>query len=257
MMPTIDRIPRWVTATGVAGLLVLHAWLALWAASDESVTADEILHVTGGYCYNRFGDYRIQPENGNLAQRWVALPAWLMGAPPPPMADNIYWRTSDGSVIGYQFFYETGHDHWPMLMAARAMTVVFSLGTGLLVFSWARRLFGAAGGLLALTFYALDPNILAHAGLATSDAAAVFFLLATVTAFWRHLREPGWTTGALSAGVFGLACVAKFSAVLLLPVMLLLLVWRIIVEPAGLRPRWAKLAPLTLAAHGAAAVFII
>ncbi|MBI2498164.1 MAG: glycosyltransferase family 39 protein [Opitutae bacterium] len=257
MTPHAARDSRWLIAAGVAALLALHAGLALWAASRESVTADEILHVTGGYFYNRFGDYRIQPENGNLTQRWVALPAWLMQAPPPPLADNIYWRTSDQSVIGYQFFYETGHDHWPMLMAARAMTVLLSLGTGLLVFFWARRLAGTAAGFLALAFYALDPSVLAHAGLATSDIAAVFFLLAAVTAFWRHLGGPDWRSGALSAAVFGLACVAKYSTVLLLPVMLLLLVWRILAEPAGRRARWLKLAPLTLAAHGAAAVFII
>ncbi len=257
MTAIAERHPRWLVAAGVAALLALHAGLALWAASGESVTADEILHVTGGYFYNRYGDYRIQPENGNLTQRWVALPAWLMSAPPPPLADNLYWRTSAGSVVGYQFFYETGHDHWPMLMAARAMTVLFSLGTGLLVFGWARRLAGLASGFLALTFYALEPGVLANAGLATSDLAAVFFLLAASTAFWRHLRRPDWPSGALSAAVFGLACVAKYSAVLLLPIMLLLLGWRILAEPAGQRARWLKLAPFTLVAHAAAAVFII
>ncbi|MDI1335419.1 MAG: glycosyltransferase family 39 protein [Lacunisphaera sp.] len=257
MTPTADHHPRWMLAAGIAALLALHACLALWAAAGESVTADEILHVTGGYFYNQYGDYRIQPENGNLAQRWVALPAWLMHVPPPKLQDNLYWRSAEGSVVGYQFFYETAHDHWPMLMAARTMTVLLSLGTGLLVFWWARRIAGVAAGFLALIFYVLDPNIIAHAGLATSDIAAVFFLLAAVTTFWRHLHETSWLAGALSAVVFGLACVAKYSAVLLLPIMLLLLVWRIGRAPAGQRARWLKFAPLTLAAHGATAIFVI
>lgn len=256
-MPPADRQPAWKIAAGVAALLGLHVVLALWAVSGKSVTADEILHVTGGYLYNRFGDYRIHPENGNLPQRWAALPAWLMKAPPPKLEDNLPWRTSDASVVGHQFFYQTGHDHWPMLMAGRAMIVLFSAGTGLLVFCWTRRLFGVTGGFFALSFYCLDPNILAHAALATSDTTAVFFLLAACGAFWRHLRQPDGRTGALSAAVFGLACVAKYSAVLLLPVMLILLGWRILAEPAAQRHRWLKLAPLTLAAHGLAAVFII
>jgi 4-amino-4-deoxy-L-arabinose transferase-like glycosyltransferase len=257
MTPTADSSSRWKIVAGVVGLLAMHVFLALWAAAQESVTADEILHVTGGYFYNRYGDYRIQPENGNLTQRWVALPAWLMAAPPPPMADSEYWRTSSNSVVAYQFFYETGHDHWPMLMAARAMTVVFSLGTGLLVFAWARRLAGPAAGLLALALYALEPSVLAHAGLATSDTAAVFFLLAASTTFWRHLAAPTWRNGLLSAVVFGLACLAKYSAVLMLPVMLLLLGWRVLLEPAGKRSRWFRLAPLTLTAHGLVAMSII
>ncbi len=161
-MPTPADCHRpWFTAAAVAGLLLLHAGLALWAAAKESVTADEILHVTGGYFYNQSGDYRIHPENGNLPQRWAALPAVLLGNPAPPLADNPYWRTSDAAVVGHQFFYETGHDHWPMLMAGRAMITLFSMGTGLLVFLWARRLGGEPAGFFALALFAFDPNLLA------------------------------------------------------------------------------------------------
>jgi len=244
-------------AAAVAGLLAMHVVLALWAASGESVTHDELLHLTGGYFYDKYGDYRIQPENGNLPQRLAALPAVLLGAPTPKLEDNYYWKTSDAGVVGHQFFYETGHDHWPMLMAGRAVMMIFSIGTGLLVFGWARRLFGDLAGLFALTLYAFDPNVLAHAPLATSDSAAVFFLLASCTAFWSHLNQPGLRNGALSAVTFGLACVAKYSAILLLPMFALLLVWRIALDAPAQSNRWLRLAPLTLAAHAATAVLII
>ena len=257
MIPPAERPFRWKIAAGVAMLLALHVALALWAVAGKSVTADEILHLTGGYFYNKYGDYRIQPENGNLPQRVAALPAWLMNAPPPPLADDIYWRTSDGLVVSHQFFYETGHDHWPMLMAGRALMLVFSLGTGLLVFCWAQRLFGTGAGFLSLAFYALCPNVLAHAPLATSDMAAVFFLLAGLGSFWRHLGAPTWRNGLLSAAVFGLACVAKYSAVLLPPMMLVLLAWRIAREPAAGRARWWRLAPLSITGHAAVAVAVI
>jgi 4-amino-4-deoxy-L-arabinose transferase-like glycosyltransferase len=256
-MNPIDSRSSWKIAAGVAALLVLHVGLALWAVSRESVTADELLHLTGGYFYNKFGDYRIQPENGNLPQRVAALPAWLMGAPAPPLENNIYWRTSDGSVVGHQFFYETGHDHWPMLMAGRALMTLFSAATGVLVFCWSRRLFGTAAGFLSLTFYSLSPNFLAHAALTTSDVPAVFFLLASVGAFWRHLASPTFRNGLLSAGVFGLACVAKYSAVLLPPMMLVLLAWRIALEPAGSRGRWARIGLRTIVGHAAVALAII
>ena len=253
---SLERPSRNIWA-GVAALLVLHVALALWAVSGKSVTADEILHLAGGYFYNKFGDYRIQPENGNLPQRVAALPAVLLNAPPPPLVDNVYWQASEGSVIGHQFFYETGHDHWPMLMAGRALMTVFSAATGLLVFCWARRLFGTPAGFFSLTLYALCPNLLAHAPLATSDMAAVFFLLATMGAFWRHLNNPTWRNGLLSAVAFGLACVAKYSAALLPPMMLMLLAWRILRDPAYVRPRWWRLAPLTLTAHAIVAFVII
>lgn len=237
-------------------LLVTHAFLALWAVGQKSVTYDEILHVTGGFFYDRYGDFRIQPENGVLPQRLAGLPAALSDAQPPPLDNNAYWRTSDAGVISYQFFYEAGNDHWPLLMRARAMVLVFSLGTGLLIFCWSRALFGNAAGLLALALYTLDPNVLAHAALATSDTAATFLLLASAGAFWRALREPNWRNVGLSAAVLGLACVAKFSAVLLFPIFVLLALWHLAAaDAAARRATWRGLVRLVfLHAVGAAAV---
>ncbi|MES2696122.1 MAG: glycosyltransferase family 39 protein [Verrucomicrobiota bacterium] len=218
---------------GVAALLLLHAVLALHAVSKKSVTADEILHVTAGDLYWRYGDFRLQPENGNLPQRAAGLPSWLMGAKPPPLENNLYWKTADASVIGYQFFYEAGNDHWPLLMAGRSAVLVFGLGTGLLIFFWSRTLFGTPAGFLSLALYALCPNFLAHNALTTSDSASVFFLLATCGAFWRHVQHPTLANGALSALTLGLACVAKFSFLLLAPTLPLLAVLRLLLEPRG------------------------
>src|SRR5687768_15008311 len=213
------RQKKLAVAVTVITLLILHASLALWGSAGKSTTADEILHLTAGFSFWELHDYRLHPENGILPQRWAALPAWIMDAPFPVLEGNRYWRTSESQVIGHQFFYETGHDHFPMLMAARAMIVVFSVGTGILIFLWSRRLFGDAGGLLSLALFALCPNFLAHGSLATSDVCMVFFFLASCGAWWRHLHSPGARQWALSALVFGLACVAKHSAMLLLPMM--------------------------------------
>ena len=105
----------------VAALLALHAALALWAVAGKSTTADELIHVTGGYAYWHLDDYRLHPENGILPQRWAALPAVFMAPPFPELTGNPYWKTSEVQAVGHQFFYETGHDHFPMLMAGRAM----------------------------------------------------------------------------------------------------------------------------------------
>lgn len=252
-----SRHPTGLTWAVVLALLGLHAGLALWAVSGKSVTADETLHVTSGYFFNRHGDYRIQPENGNLPQRLAGLPAALRVDTPPALTRGAAWHTSDSWAISRQFFYESGFDHWPLLMAGRTLMLVFSIGTGLLVFWWARRLFGTTAGWFALALYVLDPNVLAHAPLATSDSAAVCFLLASVTAFWRLLETPGWRACLLSSIVFGLACVAKFSAVLLLPMFLLLAAASVFRQPAAEQARWCGRVLLWLAAHGLGAVAII
>ena len=207
-------------------LLALHAGLAIGSKRHESTTSDEIVHLTGGVNNWANHDYRLHPENGILPQRWAALPAWLAGAKFPPLAGNEYWRTSDVWVVGHQFFYETGEDHFPRLMAGRAMIALFSVATGLLVFLWSRRLFGNAGGLVSLAFFVFSPDFLAHGALVTSDACMAFFFLAAVGAWWRHLHDGRAVTWWLSAATVGLAFVAKFSAVLLVPMMVIMAVVR-------------------------------
>jgi len=249
----------------VAALLTLHWLLAVGSKRAESVTSDEIAHLTGGFTYWQFNDYRIQPENGNLPQRWAALPAWLEGAKFPPLEQNEYWRASDAWVLGHQFFYETGEDHFPRLMAGRAMIAVFSVAIGLLVFCWSRRLFGPPGGLVSLVFFVFSPTCLAHGALVTSDACMAFFFLASVGAFWRHLHSPRRVWGILSAVTFGLACVAKFNAGLLFPMLAIMAVVRAVTDTP-----WAfggrsfattrgKLGALTLSilGHGFVGVFVI
>src|SRR5258708_34957481 len=71
--------------TCLALLLALgHAALAILAMREKSTTADELAHLTGGYTFNHWHDYRLQPENGILPQPWQALPAaWRRTNLPP------------------------------------------------------------------------------------------------------------------------------------------------------------------------------
>lgn len=249
----------------VGAILFVHAALALWSVADKSVTHDEILHVTGGAAYWHLHDYRLHPENGILPQRWAAFPTLFAPPPLPKLEANPYWQSAEAAVIGHQFFYETGHDHFPMLMAGRAMIVCFSIATGLLIFVWSRAWFGLAGGFVSLGLFAFCPNFLAHGALATSDVCMVFFFLASVGAWWRHLHDGRRRWWWLSAVSFALACVAKFSAPLLLPIFALLLLVRAC-NPAPLRflgREWitarGKVGAAALSAfgHGALAVLTI
>jgi 4-amino-4-deoxy-L-arabinose transferase-like glycosyltransferase len=248
----------------VAALLALHWALAVGSKLHESTTSDELVHLTGGFTFNHFRDYRLHPENGILPQRVAALPATLAGAKYPSL-DQVYWRTSDAWVIGHEFFYETGEDHFPRLMAGRALIALFNVGTGLLVFLWSRQLFGNAGALLSLGFFAFEPTLLAHGALATSDACMTFFMLASVGAWWRHLHDPRRRWWWLSAITFGLACVAKYSAPLLLPMFALLAVVRAFApEPVQRlgrtwtsRPGKFGAAVLSGAGHAAVAMLVI
>ncbi|MBL9188311.1 MAG: glycosyltransferase family 39 protein [Opitutaceae bacterium] len=199
-------------------IALLHAVLAVTATGEKSMTSDEIAHLVAGHAYNTRGDYRLQPENGNLPQRIAALPMSLAGVPQPPVTRES-WRTADVWNYGHELFYRQGivADQW--LWLGRGMIALMSAATGLLIFFWSRALFGWRGAFLSLALFVFCPAFLAHGALATSDVTMTFFFVASVGAWWRHLEQPGARWAAVSAITLGLAFVAKFSAVLL-PLML-------------------------------------
>lgn len=204
---------------------LLHAVLAVTASAGKSTTADEIAHLTAGLAYNTRGDYRLQPENGNLPQRLAALPLTLAGTALPPATSDA-WKVSEVWRYGHELFYERGLTTDEFLFLGRAMIALVSAATGLLVFFWSRALFGWRGAFLSLVLFVFCPTFLAHGALATSDVVMTFFFVASVGAWWRHLEKPGTTGALLSAVTLGLAFVAKFSAVLLPPMLgLTALVW--------------------------------
>src|SRR5687767_15759278 len=95
---------RWLRMTAVAGLLTLYYVLATSAASQKSMTFDEMAHLTAGYTYWAFDDYRLHPENGNWPQRLGALPA-VLGGFSFPRLDQPAWTMSNVYAIGDQFLY--------------------------------------------------------------------------------------------------------------------------------------------------------
>jgi hypothetical protein len=104
-----------------------------------------------------------------------------------------------------------------LLPWARAMTLVF--WWLLLFYGWhaGRALAGPWGGRLAVAFLACEPNLLAHAGLATTDVALTACMLALVYHF-RAGREAGWRRRlAWPAFWFGAAVLAKASGLVFGP----------------------------------------
>lgn len=202
-------------------LALLHAILAVTATADKSMTADEIAHLTAGQAYNIRGDFRLQPENGNLPQRLAALPLTWSAAPLPPVSAES-WQTADVWVYGNTFFYEQGLSAAEKLFLGRAMIALVSGALVLVVFFWSRALFGWRGAFISGGLMAFCPAFLAHGALATSDVVMTFCFVATVGAWWCHLQRPGLLWASVSAVMLGLAMVAKFSAVLLPPMLIVI-----------------------------------
>jgi hypothetical protein len=152
-------------------IAILHAAMAVTAVNTKSPTFDEPQHLTAGYSYWATNDFRLDPENGNLASRWAALPLLLSGTKFVPINDRG-WQRADEGRTGHQFLYEIGNDSDQMLGQARIMMSIFGAALCLFIYRCGREFFGIVGGLLAETMAAFDPNFLAHSALVASDVPA-------------------------------------------------------------------------------------
>ncbi len=209
-----------------AAFLALYWWMATSVSDTICTTGDEIAHLTAGYSYWKTGDYRLQPENGNLPQRFAAIPLLHKGLKFPTLEQDA-WRISDVWDMGFQWFYSCGNDLAGMLRAGRRMIALFGVATGALVFLWARRLHGDKGALLAAGLFAFCPTMLANGALVTSDMAAACMFLAAVTAFWAMAHRLSAARLVLFGLALGLLCVSKFSAPLVAPMCAILFAVRL------------------------------
>jgi hypothetical protein len=202
----------------VAVLLGLHLALALGSARFHSPTHDEPIHLAAGIAYWSFNEYYLQPENGNLPQRWAGAGALIFDKVNFPPRDQPGWRESDVWNIAQEVLYRSNNDADRLLFHGRSGIALASAALCLVVYLWSRAAWGPAGALVSLVAAAFCPNLIAHGHLTTSDLFAALFFTGSAWQIGRNLERV--TLGrTLSAGVWvaGLF-LSKFSAPLIVPV---------------------------------------
>ena len=111
----------------------------------------------------------------------------------------------------------------PMLLTrARLVMILFPLALVLLVWQFARRLFGQQAALLATVLLILEPNILAHGALANTDVALITSFFAAVFAFYEYTQDPSSWKAVLVGVAIGITLSSKFSGVVIVPVLIAL-----------------------------------
>jgi hypothetical protein len=199
--------------------------VAVGSTLGKTATSDEPLHIVGGASYWQLNDYRLHPENGNLPQRWCAIPLVLAGFPLPSF-EHPAWAVSNMVSLARVYLFENGNPSWRMLLLARSFAAVWGVLVALLVYVWSRALFGPKGAWLSLAFCLTDTTLLANAPLATSDACAAFFFGGSTLAIWRMLQLPSPASVSVAALAVAGLFVAKLSAPLEIPVGIILLAIR-------------------------------
>lgn len=189
MLPVTSRL--WAVA-----VLIVFSVVALSAVRHKQITADERR-------YFEVGQY--------LTTTWQ----WDMGATTEHAPLSFYTH----GLLLKPFTFASVQEH---LFAARAVMLLYAWGLGLAVYEWARALYGAKAGLLALVLWAALPDTLAHAPLITTDVILACFLTWTGFAVWRWSVTGAWRWAIATGVALGLALLSKYSAALWVPGLVLL-----------------------------------
>jgi hypothetical protein len=221
MQIPLTRSPLAGNAAAVAllGLMAVLMFASVW---DDTPTSDDNVAVISGYSYLRKQEFRLEPQNPPLIEDLAAFPLLFMDLREP--WDHKAWEEANDPELGQAFLYQLGNDPDRILRAARTPMILFAVGFGGILFWWTRKEFGSAVALLTLILYTFSPTFLAHGRLAATDLGATAGFFITIAAFLRFLKDPTGRNVALAGLAMGLAFLAKFSTIALIPIALFLAV---------------------------------
>jgi len=211
-------------------LLIFVFITTVSSMAGDSLTMDELAHLPAGYSYLTQKDMRINPEHPPLIKDLSAIPLLFIKNIKFPYEIKAWKENVNGQWdFGNNLLFKNENPADKMIFWGRMPMIFVLLLLGFYIFKWARELFGNKAALFALFLFSFSPTFLAHGRFVTTDVgAAAGFLIASYY-FIKCLKNP--TNGnIIKAGIsLGLAELAKFSLVILIPLLIFLaFVWWII-----------------------------
>ncbi|HVY38252.1 MAG TPA: hypothetical protein VHM31_09955 [Polyangia bacterium] len=207
-MPITTQQRRTILGALTVGFVIAAVAWTIAAASALSYTFDEPHHLATGLEWWQFGTYRWWTENPPLPKIVTALIPYLSGMRLPGRPETL---TPDPWMPGVELL-EAAPDYVRTLMLARLATTIFLLLTLALTFVLAggrKRLLSAFAATALVATY---PPLLGHAGLATTDVAAVATVLLFLFCLDRWANGPSLPRAAGVGAGLALAVLCKLTA---------------------------------------------
>jgi hypothetical protein len=219
-----NRAPwgHWLLAGVPIAAFLLQSF---FASLIKSPVFDEPAHIAAGLSYLATGEFTANPQHPPLLKEMSALSLLLAGVRWPESAEAR--QLIQGSKpalewpVGNAIIAANGPDK--VMFWSRLPFILLASLLGILLYAWGRQMVGSAAALGALFLYALDPTVLAHSYLVTTDAGLAAFTVLFLWALWSYVRYPGLKRLLLCGLALGAVLGTKFSAILLLPVGAMLL----------------------------------
>jgi hypothetical protein len=187
-----------LVATFVAGVWIASTYTAL------SATFDEPAHIAVGVEWLSTSDYRLEQQHPPLGRIAAGVGPWIDGARRGDGTDM--WREGNRILGVREHFVRT-------LALARLGELPFFLLLCGVVWALARRVTSQWGAAIGVTLTATNPNVLAHAGLATTDIGLTATLALAVLAWLAWCDRPSLSRTIGLALAVAAAVLTRFSAI--------------------------------------------
>lgn len=155
----------------LGGIILFYLVNSIWYLQSQSITSDEGSFLNYAIRYLKGHPERITPVTDNSK-----MPVSIINTI-PRIIEQLLNQNLKKADYGFSD-----------IIMGRYMTLLVSVSIILLVFSWAKQLYGANSGLFAAFLYSLCPNNLSHASLFTTDSYSVLMLLLVMYLLWKWCK---------------------------------------------------------------------
>lgn len=219
------HVRRWELVC-LAVLLGAYVWLLVTLAERTGLTVDEPSHILSSILYWEGSDTLSPRDMPPLIKivggRFAADAGFRVVEESHPVWEtNHEWNLSTDMIRRM-----SERSLRRAMFQARLPMLVFPVATALLLWLWARSLFGALMALSACFLFLCEPTALGHAVLFKNDHAATFGYLLFWYTIWRFWRKPEFAGAVWVALALSIALLTKLSMLMLVPVAPLIVMSR-------------------------------
>jgi hypothetical protein len=200
------------TSGALLALMGLQMFAVVWR---KSITVDELVMIPSAYYHLVDSDFQLVNEHPPLSKLVAATP--LLFVQPNEQPDhNAFWDYNEKKYPSIAFW-------------SRAGMIVLTLTLGVLLFMFARSLFGSRAAVIAVALFSLEPTMLAHGRVVQTDVPAAFGYLLFFMALYWYASVITWRRAVFLGVAAGVALLSKYSMLLIglvLPPVFIILWWR-------------------------------
>ena len=210
-------------------LVAVFLGLTIFASQNDSLTLDETVHIPVGWIYAKYGIYKMNIEHPPLMKiisGIFLLPLNLHYPSQYPLPTE--YDGTDQYPFGDSLLMYSENNMDKILFWGRLPAILMTTGLMIVIYIWTKKITNSrVTGILAMVLGMNVPIILAHGRLANTDAPLTFFYLLTFYFLWIFLEKPTFKYSILLGLSMGFALASKFSALIILPISILLILTKI------------------------------